>query len=187
MKITLCVIAAAVVACQSPAPSPGRTDDVAAFKEFSTRVQAYVKIHQAAESAIPALKTTDLPEMIAAHQGALARKIQEARPEAKTGDIFTPAVCEAFRRVTQSALGGPGVANSRPYVEGESPDPAMPLAVNGIYSSTEPIMAMSPALLAAFPPLPAEVAYRMVGRSLVLIDVKSHLIVDVARLILPPA
>jgi hypothetical protein len=68
-----------------------------------------------------------------------------------------------------------------------APNPRMRLAVNGIYPDTEPITALSPALLAAFPPLPVEVAYRVVGRTLILIDVKSRLIVDVARLILPPA
>ncbi len=59
--------------------------------------------------------------------------------------------------------------------------------MNGIYPDTEPITALSPELLAAFPPLPAEVAYRVVGRTLILVDVKSRLIVDVARLILPPS
>ena len=66
-------------------------------------------------------------------------------------------------------------------------NPLMRLAVNGIYPDTEPITALPPALLAAFPPLPVEVAYRVVGRTLILVDVKSRLIVDVARLILPPA
>ena len=59
--------------------------------------------------------------------------------------------------------------------------------MNGIYSDTKPITALSPVLLAAFPPLPVEVAYRVVGRTLIVIDVKSRLVVDVARLILPPA
>lgn len=34
---------------------------------------------------------------------------------------------------------------------------------------------------------PAEVAYRVVGRALILVDVKSWLIVDIARFILPPS
>jgi len=59
--------------------------------------------------------------------------------------------------------------------------------VNGIYPDAEPIMTLSPALLAAFPPLPAEVAYRIVGRTLIVIDVESRLIVDLARRVLPPA
>jgi hypothetical protein len=182
----LCV-ATTLVASQSPPPSQGSPADAAAFTDFHTRAQAYVKIHQAAEAALPALKATDLPEIISAHQQALVRKIQEARPAAPAGDIFTPAVCEALRHVSQTALGGPRAANARAEAVGEGPDPAMPLPVNGVYPSTQPITQISPTLLAVFPALPAEVAYRVVGRSIALIDVKSNLIVDVARLILPPA
>ena len=61
----------------------------------------------------------------------------------------------------------------------------MRVAVNEVYPDAEPITALPPELLAAFPPLPAEVAYRVVGRTLILVDVKSRLIVDAARLILP--
>ena len=65
-------------------------------------------------------------------------------------------------------------------------NPRMRLDVNGVYPDAEPITALPPELLAAFPLLPAEVAYRVVGRTLILVDVKAQLIVDVARLILPP-
>jgi hypothetical protein len=67
-----------------------------------------------------------------------------------------------------------------------APNPRMRLVVNGLYPDSEPITAPSPELLAAFPPLPAEVAYRVVGRTLVVVDVKSRLVVDLAHLILPP-
>jgi hypothetical protein len=63
----------------------------------------------------------------------------------------------------------------------------MRLLVNGIYPGTEPNTSLSPVLLAAFPPLPSELAYRVVDRTLILLDVKSRMIVDFARLILPPA
>jgi hypothetical protein len=69
----------------------------------------------------------------------------------------------------------------------DAPNPSMHLEVNDVYPDTEPITALSPELLAAFPPLPVEVAYRVVGRTLIVVDVKSRLIVDFARLILPPA
>jgi hypothetical protein len=66
-------------------------------------------------------------------------------------------------------------------------DPLMRLAVNAVYPDSEPTTALSPELLAAFPPLPAEVAYRVVGRALILVDVESRLIVDIARAVLPPS
>jgi hypothetical protein len=187
VALSLCVVATRMLAGQGAAPSKEQADDVAGFKEFSVRVQTYLKLQRTAESSLPALKPTDLPEMITAHQQALARKIREARPHAKSGDIFTPAAREAFRHASRAVLGGPHSANSRAYMQPDAPDPRMRLAVNGIYPDTEPITALPPVLLAAFPPLPVEVAYRVVGRTLILIDVESRLVVDVARLILPPA
>jgi len=185
--LALCVVPVRMLAGQGAAPSKEQADDAAAFTAFSARVQEYVKLQKTVESSLPALKPTDLPEMIAAHQQALARKLREARPNAKPGDIFTPAACEAFRHASRAALQGPRAAGSRAYMERDAPTPTMHLAVNGVYPDTEPITAPSPALLAAFPPLPAEVAYRVVGRTLILIDVESRLIVDVARGVFPPA
>lgn len=187
VALYFCVAPARMLAGQAAAAGKEQADDAAAFKEFSARVQQYVKLQKTVKSSLPTLKPTDLPEMIAAHQQALARKIREARPHAQPGDIFTPAACEAFRHASRSALQGPHSADSRAYMQRGAADPAMTLAVNGIYPDAEPITAVSPALLAAFPPLPVEVAYRIVGRTLIVIDVESRLIVDLARRILPPA
>ena len=185
--LCLCVAATRTVAGQGGAPAKERADDAAAFKDFSARVQEYVTLRKTVQSGLPTLKPTDLPEMIAAYQQVLARKIREARPSAERGDLFTPAACEAFRHASRSALQGPHSADRRAYMDRDAPTPTMRLTVNEVYPDTEPITAISPALLAAFPPLPAEVAYRLVGRTLIVIDVESRLIVDVARRILPPA
>lgn len=75
------------------------TEYAAAFKEFQGRVQAYVNLHKSTESTLPSLKSTDLPEMIAAHQLALARKIREARPDAKRGDVFSERTRKSFRTI----------------------------------------------------------------------------------------
>ena len=109
VALSLCVAATRMLAGQGAAPSKEQADDAAGFKEFSTRVQAYVKLQKTVESSLPALKPTDLPEMITAHQQVLARKIREARPHAKSGDIFTPAACEAFCHASRAALAGPAL------------------------------------------------------------------------------
>jgi hypothetical protein len=184
--LALCVVAPRTLASQGTATNSKGTADAAGFKEFSDRVQTYVKMQRTVEASLPTLKATDLPEMITAHQQALARKIRESRPHAEAGDIFTSSAREAFRHASLAALGGPRAAGSRAYMQPGAPNPGMRLAVNGIYPDTEPITAVPPELLAAFPVLPAEVAYRIVDRTLLLIDVKSRLIVDLARLILPP-
>jgi hypothetical protein len=185
--LSLCVVAPQTIAGQGAAPNRReKADDAVGFKEFSVHLQEYVKLQRTVESGLPTLKPTDLPEMITAHQQALARKIREARPHAKAGDIFTPAACEAFRHVSLVALGGPRSAKSLASTQPGAPDPSMRLAVNAIYPDTEPTTTFPPQLLAVYPRLPAEVAYRIVGRTLIVVDVKSRLIVDIARHILPP-
>jgi hypothetical protein len=183
----LCVAATLTLAGQSAAPSKEQVEDAAAFKEFSARVQAYVQLQKTIKSGLPTLKPTDLPEMIAAHQQVLARKIREARPHAKPGDLFTPAAREAFRHACRTAFEGPNSAKSLAYMQRGAPNPGMHLEVNGVYPDAEPITTFPPELLAAFPPLPVEVAYRIVGRTLMLVDVESRLVVDIAQRILPPA
>jgi hypothetical protein len=178
--------AAGVGAGQDGVSAKDRADDAAAFKDFAARVQAYQALQKTVESGLPSLTPTDLPEMIAAHQQALARKLREARPHAKAGDLFTHDVREAFRRASRTALAGTHSARSRSYMHPGEATPGIRLEVNGVYPDVEPITALSPELLASFPALPAEVAYRVVGRTLIVMDVKSRLIVDVARLILPP-
>jgi hypothetical protein len=44
---------------------------------------------------------------------------------------------------------------------------------------------MMPWLAGALPVLPGELAYRLVGRDFVLIDVQSNLVVDLIRAVLP--
>jgi len=193
LLVLLLCIAPRIAVCQpmasaaaSTAPPAGDKDG---FREFTDRVQKFVNLQKTVESKLPAMTSTDLPEMITAHQQALARKIREARPKAKPGDVFTSAAREAFRRAVATALGGAGkvATDSRAYMHPDEANPLMRLEVNGIYPDSEPTTALSPELLAAFPPLPMEVAYRVVGRALILMDVKSRLIVDIARSILPPA
>jgi hypothetical protein len=182
-------IAPSMASGQPMAPRAEPASDKDGFREFTDRVQKYVRLQKTVESKLPAMTSTDLPEMITAHQQALARRIREARPHAKPGDLFTSAALDAFRRAAAAQIGGTGsgAVKSRAYMHPGEADPLMRLEVNHVYPEGEPITALSPELLAAFPPLPAEVAYRVIGRSLILIDVKSRLIVDFARGVLPPS
>ena len=52
------------------------------------------------------------------------------------------------------------------------------LRVNAEYPETEELVMMSPTLLLTLPKLPPELRYRFVGRSLLLLDRDSSLIVD---------
>src|ERR1700683_4374465 len=78
--LALSVLATGVISGQGAASSKTQSDqanDLAGFKEFTIRVEAYVKLQKTVESSLPGLSPTDLPELIAAHQHALARRIRE--------------------------------------------------------------------------------------------------------------
>jgi hypothetical protein len=108
LPIALFLAAAGTLAGQGAALNKEQADDAAALKKFTVSVDDYLKLRKSIEKQLPALNNKEeLPEMIAAHQQALARKIREGRPNAKTGDIFTREVREAFRHVIQSVFQDP--------------------------------------------------------------------------------
>ena len=153
-------------------------EDAAGFKVFSERVDEYVQLHKSVEATLPRLKPTDLPEMITAHQQALARKIRETRLHAHRGDVFTHQASEAFRHAIRSEFQGPHAPNARATIQQGSPLKTVRLRLNQAYPEGVPYTTVPPTLLLKFPKLPAEVAYQIVGRDLVLLDVKANLVVD---------
>ncbi len=159
--------------------------DAAGFKEFSDRVKDYVKLHNSQEALLPRLKQTVNPEMIAAHQAALARKIREARADAKPGDIFTPAALKSFQDVIRTAMQGPRGANADATMKQGAPLAGTSVAVNQVYQDGVPYTTVPPTLLLVFPKLPDEVVYRVVDHELVLLDLKANLVVDVIPGIIP--
>lgn len=179
-------LAAGVLAGQGVAPTKGQTEDAAGFKEFTGRVEEYLKLHKRVEKELPALKTKEeLPEMIAAHQQALARKIREARPNARPGDIFTRAAREAFRHAIRSVFKDPQAAAARATLRQRDTGKGVRLQVNGIYPDAIAETTFPPTLLQKLPLLPDELAYRIAGRDLVLVDRKANLVVDLLHEVLP--
>jgi hypothetical protein len=184
---------AAWVAGGWPYPAPGqehsaekeRPERIAGYKEFLDRVQAYVSLHKSIQSTLPALKPTDLPEMITAHQQALARKIREARPTARQGDIFTEDAREEFRKAIHDEFQGPHGQGARTTIRQGEPLTKIHLRVNEPYPDGVPFTTVPPTLLLKFPKLPDQVAYRIVGRDLVLLDVEANLVVDRIPEIIP--
>jgi hypothetical protein len=172
-------LATGILMGQAAAPSPEQKDDAAGFKEFMGRVDQYVKLRDPIEKKLPALKSKEeLPEMIAAHQQALARKIREARPHAKPGDIFTPAAREAFKHMIRSEFKDPQHTTARNVVKQRDPLKGVRLRVNGLYPNAVAETTFPATLLQKLPTLPDELGYRIVGRDLVLVDKKANLVVD---------
>jgi hypothetical protein len=147
------------------------------FADFSKRVADYVKIRKGLEDSMPGLKPTDQSEKIVEHEKDLARKIIDARRDAKRGDIFGDEIAEEFRKVMrQEFKGKQGRKLRRTIRQGEPVE--MALRVNEIYPETTPLTTIPPTLLMQLPQLPREVQYGIVGRDLVLEDVRTRVILD---------
>jgi hypothetical protein len=182
------LLAAIGVLLLPPRESTGaikKTKEAAEYKEFLNHVQDYVRLHKSLESSLPALKQTDVPELITAHEQALARKIREARPDAKPGDIFGAEATEAFREAVRHGLHGPEGKQVRKTLRQGEPLKQTTVEINQAYPDGVPFTTVPPSLLLRFPKLPSEVAYRIVGRDLILLDVKANLVVDLIKDLLP--
>ena len=112
----------------------------------------------------------------------LAAHIRAARQGARPGDIFTDGVARMIRRRIATCL-PPEVldailAENQPDYEQPEAPAAPPLRVNAAWPPQIPFDFVPPQLLAALPPLPPELQYRIVGRSLVLWDHHANLVVD---------
>ena len=170
---------------QNTASVKDQSEVSAGYKEFLDRVQSYVSLHKTIESTLPPLKPTDLPELISAHQQALARKIREARTNAKRGDIFTENARRAFRDSVRDEFHGANARNARTTIRQGAPLKEIHLHVNEPYPDGVPFTTVPPTLLLKFPKLPDQVAYRIVGRDLILLDVEANLVIDTIPEMIP--
>jgi hypothetical protein len=160
------------------AQTPRDSEEARDFKTFADRVQAYVKMQKNLEASLPTLKPTTDAAQIVEHQHALARKIAEARRDARQGDIFTHEVTEQFRKIVRRAFHGPEGRLARRTIQQDTPFKVIVLRVNDVFPDDIPLTTTPPTLLLQLPELPPELAYRFVGRDLALKDIKAGLIVD---------
>ncbi len=154
-----------------------------ALVEFRNRIQAYLKIHNQAEGRVPNLRSTDDPQKIADREKALGEMIMTLRAGATPGEIFAPEYQPYFIKIVRDDFATRS-ARDRKALINELPA-KMKVDINTIYPTTLPLATFPPALLSKLPDLPPELEYRIVGRSLILRDVKANLIVDVLRDVVP--
>ncbi|HYB95721.1 MAG TPA: hypothetical protein VEC39_12150 [Vicinamibacterales bacterium] len=173
-----------------PAPPPPLTQNAdganaqgAATLEFKKRLDAYVKIHKEADSKVDSLKRTDDPKEISDREKALQQMIMTLRANAKQGEIFAPEYQPYFVQIVKEDFKTRSAADRKALIN-ELPK-HMKVDVNTPYPTTIPLATFPPALLRKLPDLPPELEYRLVGRSLILRDVKANLIVDVLRDFVP--
>lgn len=170
---------AAVLVCSLAVAAFAAPEDT-----FARAVNRYARLHQKLEKQLPALRSTGRSATIENHEHALARKIRAARANARQGEIFTPEVARYFRQLVRRTIATPDADRVRSSLQSAEPVRAV-LRVNEAYPAGAPLQSTPPTLLASFPRLPAELDYRIVGRSLVLRDTIANVIVDFLPDLLP--
>ena len=155
----------------------------AATLEFQKRIQAYMKIHNEAEGKVPNLKRTDDPVEISSREKALAETIMTLRAGAQPGDIFAKEYQPYFIEIVQEDFKKRSAADRKALVH-ELPRGAK-VSINTVYPTTLPLVTFPATLLRSLPDLPPELEYRIVGRHLLLRDVKANLIVDALYDVVP--
>ncbi len=170
-------------ASAAPAADPTVNPQSEAALEFQKRIHAYMKTHNEAETKVPNLKKTDDPKEIADREAALAQMIMTLRAGAQPNEIFAPEYQPYFIKIVQDDFKTRSAADRKAIVE-ELPA-KMKVDVNTVYPTSIPLATFPAGLLRKLPDLPAELEYRIVGRSLILRDVKANLIVDVLRDVVP--
>lgn len=172
--------AKAAVPGQASAPDQPVNADAKAVAGFLDRVNQYAALHQKLENTLPKLSKESTPELIDRHQRALGKSIQDARKDAKPGDLFTPESQVVFKRLLARVFGGPDGAALKASIMDENPGVAN-LKVNDRYPDTVPVSTIPPQVLEGLPKLPEEMEFRFVGNDMILMDTHAHIVADIVK------
>lgn len=189
--LDLMVLAIGLAAPAAPGPAQATATaqrgqprmDREEVEEFLEEVQEYLEHRRKAREELPKLREQAEPEEVTAYAKQLSDNIRARRRGAKQGDVFTPKLARGFKRVFAYELSRSGNDRKVVLTEGnptgdEERLQAPKVVVNGQYIPAAPLSTVPPTVLLALPPLPEEVEYRFVGRSLILRDAVANLIID---------
>lgn len=153
--------------------------------DFVARVEGYNALREKLTAEIPRLSEKATPEELDKHQRALAALIVAARKGAKAGDVFVPEMQKVVRDLMGRVFKSPGQrAELKASIAEENPT-GVKVVVNTRYPEGVPLSSMPPEVLKNLPKLPKEFEYRFVGESLILLDTRAYLVVDVMSFALP--
>ena len=177
------ITAAAALVIGSPAGMAQTVrGEASVIAQFQSAVTDYTELHRRLEQGVePIVVTTDV-QAIERGIDAMAAAMRTARPGAKQGDLFTPALAGIFRAVIDEALRAHGltVEEVRAAAMDDAAGTRVSLRVYGAFQ-WHAASAMPACMFEALPQLPPELEYRLVGPDMVLVDLHANLIVDVLR------
>jgi hypothetical protein len=149
----------------------------AATKAFLDRIAEYIKFHNNVQKTVPPLDETADPAKISAREKALGEMLIKMRPNAKQGDFFIKEYQPFLAEIIKEDFAKRSLADRKALIV-ELPK-GVKVGVNQFYPTTLPLATFPPNLLKVLPDLPPELEYRIVGRDLILRDVKGNVVVDI--------
>lgn len=183
-------LAIVVILATSSARAVGQTAQTAAAnptgaatKAFLDRMQEYVEFHNNVEKMVPALTETKDPVKISGREKALGQALIKQRPDAKEGDFFIKQYQPILTKIIHEDFAKRALVDRKALIV-ELPK-QVSIAPNAVYPTTIPLATFPANLLKKLPDLPPLLEYRIVGRHLILRDVKGNVIVDVMRDVFP--
>jgi len=171
-----------IAAAEEPVISPA---DKETIKRFDDRVKQYVSLRSSLKAKAPKLSKDSTPEQIQAAESGLVESMRTNRAGAKPGDIYTPDIAQYIRATLKREFNPTEKKEIRKVVLDQETNIPVTLKVNFPYPDSREFVEMPATLLLKLPPLPKELKYRYVGRSLILIDTDNNMIVDYMTNALP--
>ena len=161
--------------------------DSQALATMNGRLRQYLDLRAKIERSLPRLPKEATPQQIDKNQRAMEKLVREARTTAKTGDIFTPEARPVIQRLLATVFGGPDGKQLKAAImdENQANSSKVKLTVNGRYPDTVPLATVPPQVLQTLPKLTEDLEYRFIGDSLILLDVRAHVIADFIEDIVP--
>ncbi len=178
------VVCTACGPAMPPKSVPAQPDPI--FEPFRAALQAYVDVTQPfrAQAAadgekVPGKATaaTGAEDAVRAREQSLADALRtKLRPDAKPGDLVTPPTAEAIRRVVRTLFDSP----QRELIIDDLAEQNTSAANAPTPTINEKLAAprVPPRLMEVLPPLPKQLDYGFVGRTLVIRDVDAGVAVD---------
>jgi hypothetical protein len=163
-------------------PHPAGEEEIAAIRGFEERAADYVALHRLLEASLPRQRPTTNISQLYIESRTLTARVLVARQHAQTGDLFTNDIARVLRREIAECLSSEDweAILAEHAVDEDGNRIVIPaLRANMEWPPQVPFNFMPPQLLRVLPPLPPELQYRIIGRSLVLWDHHANLIVDV--------
>jgi hypothetical protein len=177
--ICICAGAAGGTHAQEPVNPTAAT-----VADFQQRVKDYMGLHDKAAKGLPSPTKDATPAEIVQQQRELESRLLPLRHGVKPGNVFTPDMQAFLRKYLGQVFSGPEGRKLKSAVMDENPV-YVKYAVNSRYPDTVPLSTMPAQVLQALPRLPDGLEYRFIGRDLILLDVRAHLVVDFVRDVIP--